>query len=165
MQYAEDVRRWPMSMFWTVGGWGGVPPRREFMIGGIFLSPLNTPISPSHSPRAHAAAELAVDSRSICTRDAEKEKPSVKVRVQASGAGLHYHNAVQFANLTSWVVFYSGGSHSNTSSNHYSINMTRLTSQTENTVMLELERSPHLYLSWTFCLISCKESWEMSRSR
>lgn len=47
-----------------------VPPHRKFMIRGIFLSPLNTPISPSHSPHARAAAELAVDSRSICTRDA-----------------------------------------------------------------------------------------------
>lgn len=41
--------------------------QREFMIGGIFLSPLNTPISPCHSPRARAAAELGVDSRSIYT--------------------------------------------------------------------------------------------------
>lgn len=51
-----------------LNGTGMVPPGREFMIRGIFLSPLNTPISPSHSPRARAAAELAVDSRSIYSK-------------------------------------------------------------------------------------------------
>lgn len=63
MRLVGDAQRWPESR-WRV------PPRKEFMNRGIFLSPLNTPISPSRSPHARAAAELAADSRSICTTHA-----------------------------------------------------------------------------------------------
>lgn len=83
-----DVWRWAESVCWTERERFLLA---EFMIKGIFLSPLNTPISPSHSPRARAAAELAVDSRSIYSKHTHTQsQPSILIYITTLTCSLYY---------------------------------------------------------------------------
>lgn len=71
MRHREDLWRWLRaerrhhhSALRTVEGFCFL---QSLCLERILISPLCTPISPSHSPHAHAVAALAVDSHSIYT--------------------------------------------------------------------------------------------------